>query len=120
MHNEAVVKGLMTPEQEQRIWKSLQDGEFFIPPLVGLPEERFASETEDDHPYFEFQNVSHTNKPAACDMDVEELVKAFEKYAENWETVAAIGINASTVPQIPAPKFGFEREVSVRYTCKRL
>lgn len=120
MHNEVVVEGLMTPEQEQRIWNSLQDREYFIPHLVGLPEERFASETEDDHPYFELQSLSPTNIPASCDMDVEELVKAFENYAKNWETVAAIGENVSTVPHIPAPKIGFEREVSVRYTCKRL
>lgn len=88
MHNEAVVKGLMTPEQEQRILNSLQDGEYFIPHLVGLPEERFATETEDDHPYFEYQSVSHTDAPSSCDMDVEELVKAFEKYIETWEEVS--------------------------------
>lgn len=93
VHNEAVVKGLMTQEQEQRILNSLLDGEYFIPHLVGLPEERFATVTEDDHPYFEYQSLSPTNAPASCDMDVEELVKAFEKYAKNWEIAAAIGEN---------------------------
>lgn len=90
VHNEAVVKGLMTPEQEQRIWETLQDGEYFIPHLVGLPEERFATETEDDHPYFEYRSLSPTNAPASCDMDVEGLVKAFEKYALSWEKYAAL------------------------------
>ena len=90
VHNEAVVKGLMTQEQEQRILNSLQDGEYFIPHLVGLPEERFATETEDDHPYFEYRSLSPTNAPASCDMDVEELVSAFEKYASSWEMYAVL------------------------------
>ena len=85
VHNEAVVKGVTTPEQEQRILKSLQDGEFFIPRLVGLPEERFGTETEDDHPYFELKSISPTNTPVSCDLDIEEMVKAFEKCAKNWE-----------------------------------
>ena len=80
-HNEAVVKGLMTPEQEELIWKSLQGGEYFIPHLVGLPEVRFEEETEDDHPYFELQSLSPTNAPVTCDMDIEKLVNAFEMYA---------------------------------------
>lgn len=80
----------MTQEQEQRILNSLQDGEYFIPHLVGLPEERFATETEDDHPYFEYRSLSPTNAPASCDMDVEGLVKAFEKYALSWEKYAAL------------------------------
>lgn len=85
VHNEAVVKGVTTLEQERRILKSLQDGEFFIPHLVGLPEERFGTETEDDHPYFEFKSISPTNTPVSCDLDIEEMVKAFEKCAKNWE-----------------------------------
>lgn len=80
-HNEAIVKGLMTPEQEERIWKSLQVGEYFIPHLVGLPEVRFEKETEDDHPYFELQSLSPTNAPVTCDIDIERLVNAFEIYA---------------------------------------
>ena len=90
VHNEAVVKGLITQEQEQRILNSLQEGEYFIPHLVGLPEKRFATETEDDHPFFEYQSVSHTNKPISCDRDVEELVKAFENCAINMKKPAAI------------------------------
>lgn len=65
--------------------KSLQDGEFFIPHLVGLPEERFGTETEDDHPYFELKSISPTNTPVSCYLDIEEIVKAFEKCAKNWE-----------------------------------
>lgn len=86
VHNTAILKGLMTPEQEQRIWNSLQDGEYFIPHLVGLPEERFAHETEDDYPYFEFQSTTHTNVPVSCDMSIEEMVKSFELHAKDWNS----------------------------------
>ena len=49
--NEQVLKGTITDDQIRIICGCLLDGEFFIPFKVGLPEDRFASWTVDDHEF---------------------------------------------------------------------
>ncbi len=60
-YNEAVVKGEFESEDLKTVFKSLRDGEFFIPEQVGLPLERTSDEiTEDDHCYAELNEDSIT------------------------------------------------------------
>lgn len=54
VRHEVVFAGQMSEEEKMRIIASLDDGEYFIPGPLGLNDERFGSETEADHPFFEF------------------------------------------------------------------
>lgn len=85
--NEVIVKGEITADQMQQILKSLQDGEYFVPEMVGLPAERFGSFTEDDHVFFELDQMGFdiTDREATVDMTVEDLAKAFVEHTNDWE-----------------------------------
>ena len=84
VYNQAVIPGVLSDDEKQRIWKSLQAGEWFIPQLVGLPAKQYHG-TEDDHPYFELQSIEETLDPVDTDISGTNLVTAFEKYANMWE-----------------------------------
>ena len=87
IQNVAVVKGLMSGEQQQQILNCLIDGENFIPRMVGLPEQRFGTWTDDDVDWFEFQTGSfeYTCEDPTVDMTVDELVCRFENAKKrNW------------------------------------
>lgn len=86
--NHAVVKGEITDTQIKEIMDCLDGGEYFIPSQVGLPEEKFSTETEDDHPWFELQSdgFTITDKPATETLiTVEELVQNFLDAKGNWK-----------------------------------
>ena len=84
VYNQTVIPGVLSDDEKQRIWKSLQAGEWFIPQLVGLPAKQYHG-TEDDHPYFELQSIEETLDPVDTDISETNLVTAFEKYANMWE-----------------------------------
>ena len=42
-------------EQEQRIIACLDEKEYFVPSRVGMPERKFDTETDSDHPWFEWE-----------------------------------------------------------------
>ena len=58
----------------------MDEGEYFIPHLVGLPEKRFDTfDPQVDHPYFELSEDSfeETMEPATVEVKADELVSAF-------------------------------------------
>lgn len=85
--NQVIVPGRYTEEQIQSIIDCLQDGEYFIPSKVGFPEERFEDVTEDDHLWFELQEVDFEDSDQKPQMGIspEEMVRIFEKAKDHWE-----------------------------------
>ncbi len=88
--NSCVIDGLLTPEQMTQIKACCQEGVYFIPSEVGLPEERFASYTEDDHPFFELLGFEDTSKYADVSLDPEELALAFERCKGQWDALGVV------------------------------
>ena len=89
VYNQVIIPGSLSDTQKQRIWSSLQEDEYFIPQLLGLPEECYRG-TEDDHPYFELQSIEDTKEQPTINTNGEELVKKFEKYKDLWGTFAVM------------------------------
>ncbi len=92
-HNEVVVPGTFTQEQIESIIASLNEGEYFIPVQVGLPEERFERITEDDHCWFELSRdgFEETNAEASVDMTPDEVVAKFLEAKGNWDDSKEFG-----------------------------
>lgn len=90
--NCCVIDGILTTAQQQEIIDCLEDGEYFIPRLVGLPEKKFEEETEADHPYFEMNMCAFSLTPldATVDITAEELVERFRRCKNKWEIGADI------------------------------
>lgn len=90
--NECVIEGEITEEQKKIILNSLYDGELFVPNVVGMPEERFGSLTEDDHAFFELceNDFSPTERNANVPVTAGELASRFAEAAANnmWEKAA--------------------------------
>ncbi len=86
VHNEAIIRGELSAQQIDVIMGCLNDGEYFIPSQVELPEERFGSFTEDDHCWFELTRggFSSVKEDATVDISADELVKRFMKAKNNW------------------------------------
>lgn len=66
----------------------LFDGEWFIPNVVGLDEERpFEYDPEIDHPFWELGECSFEEvaQRPTVDISPEALVKAFEDNKDTWE-----------------------------------
>lgn len=87
VNNECVIRGEMTEEQEKRIIESLDEEVYFVPACVGMPEEKFGSETEADHPWFEWCGIEPTSRKPTLDIDAEELTARFEKAGNGWHEV---------------------------------
>lgn len=87
VRNECVIRGEMTAEQEKRIIDSLDEETYFVPTCVGMPEEKFGSETEADHPWFEWCGTEPTERKPTLDIDAEELTTRFEKVGNGWQEV---------------------------------
>lgn len=86
--NMAILSGSMSGEQQRMILDCLDEGEYFIPHLVRLPEIRFDSYSmEDDHPWFELHKgaFSETAEPPTVSASAEELVKAFQARKDCWQ-----------------------------------
>lgn len=93
-----IIEGRITPEQIDRIKKSLIDGEYFDPAQVGLRVLRFsdhgcADDPEIDGPLHEWlmETEEYTSKAPSINMTVEELVKRFEQaHASAWDGLDGI------------------------------
>lgn len=85
-HNEAIIKGELSAQQIDVIMGCLNEGEYFIPSQVGLPEERFGSFTEDDHCWFELSKdgFSPIKEKATVDITADEFVQKFMKAKDKW------------------------------------
>ena len=82
-HNIQILSGLCLPEYEARIRATLKDGEYFIPSVVGLPEDKYSG-SDADHDFFEFCGIKETNAPASLSLTIEEVVKRMES-VKDWE-----------------------------------
>jgi len=87
VQNECVILGEMTGEQEQRIIACLDEEEYFVPSRVGMPERKFDTETDSDHPWFEWERIEETGQKPTLEITAEELVKRFEEASKGWESV---------------------------------
>lgn len=84
MRHEVVIAGSMSEEQEKAIEDSLDEGVYFIPSQVGLPDDRFGSVTEADHPWFEWVGVEPTADRPTLHVTAEELTAKFVDAANGW------------------------------------
>lgn len=85
VYNECVIQGEMTEEQEQRIIACLDEGEYFVPSCVGMPEKKFDTETEADGPWFEWRGFELTEHEPTLEIGANELVARFEKASNGWQ-----------------------------------
>ena len=92
--NMAIINGLLSQEDIQEIVSCLYDGDWFIPSLVGLPENRFEKWTVDDHPWFELTDYGFepTDEPATVTITSAELLDNFRKLKDHWDEE---GVNIS-------------------------
>lgn len=83
--NSCIIQGTLTEEQKRTILSSLDDGEYFIPHAVGMPEKKFDTETADDHPFFELtaNDFEETDEKPTLDITGEELSERFAAAAVN-------------------------------------
>lgn len=92
--NCAVIPGEISNEQVKEILDCLDDGEYFIPHLVGLPEKKFDDfDPEVDHGFFELGPYSfeETDEVPTVLVTPQELVEAFQAQKGNWvDAVAGI------------------------------
>jgi len=89
--NDCIIPGVLTKEQQAMILGCLDEGEYFIPSLVGLPEKTFTDlgysyDEQADHPWFELGEASfeRTTAPATVKITPEELVSAFCQRKDHW------------------------------------
>ncbi len=90
VQNVCVIPGVVTREQIQEIIECLDDGEYFIPHLVGLPERKFDTyDTQDDHPFFELSEdgFEPTKETATLELTPAELVEAFRQHKDKWHYI---------------------------------
>jgi len=87
VHNECVVSGTLTEDQIETILDCLDEGEYFIPGRVGLPENKFDETTEADHDFFELGQYSfeQTKETPTAFVTAELLVELFKKCKDNWQ-----------------------------------
>lgn len=89
MHNECIIRGPVTDEQINIIMASLDEGEYFIPSVVGMPELRFSGLNNDDHPWFELDRMGFSTAMCEPTMDITgaELAQRFADAARNnkWQ-----------------------------------
>jgi len=84
--NSAVVQGEITKDEKQTILDSLQDGVYFYPAQVGLPEERLPGEYDDDPDWFEFceENFELTSAAPTVWLTTKELAENFFAASIEW------------------------------------
>lgn len=94
--NAAVVEGTLTEEQKGKIYDCLEDGESFVPHLVGLPEKTFVDlgysyDEQDDTPYFELGegNITDVHTDADTSLTAQELYENFLRAKDNWAAMLA-------------------------------
>ena len=84
---EYVNNGILSKEQQETILSCLEDGEDFIPQLVGMPERRFEEwDEEEDHSFFEMNADSFETTTECCDISStpQELVDQFLARKNHW------------------------------------
>lgn len=90
VHNSCVISGELTQDQIDTIISTLDEGEYFIPHFVGLPEKKFDSyDPQSDHPFFELSSDSFEATEAAptLTLTATELVDAFIRQKSKWHCI---------------------------------
>lgn len=82
-----VIAGTLSDEQIREMMSLLYDGDWFIPEQVGLPANRFADFTQDDHPWCEIcaEDFSLTDAQPTESMTANELYENFVKLGGCWD-----------------------------------
>lgn len=99
-----VLSGRMTGSLLERIISSLNEGQYFIPRAVGLPENRPEPMTSADHPYFELTKADFqpSSDATTVDMTCEELTGRFDTMRDKWDEYAKAHPLRSTEETIKA------------------
>lgn len=89
--NECIIQGTLTDKQKKQILDARHEGEWFIPGAVGLPEKRFYTWTEADHPWFELWDDAfrETAQAATIDISGDKLTEAFLLCKGRWGVLEA-------------------------------
>ena len=89
--NTAVVAGEISEDDRLYIFDNcLDDGEYFIPSKVGLPEKTFVDlgykyDAEADHPYFELESMELTDEHPTVNVTAEQVVERSKAFSDgNW------------------------------------
>lgn len=91
--NKIIVPGRYTNEQINEIISSLSEGQWFIPSMIGFPEEKIDDkETDADHPWFELEtsDFEPSNEKPDIDKSPEEIVALFKSTKGHWEEGALL------------------------------
>lgn len=85
--NFAVIEGEMTQREQRTILNTLSEEEYFIPRQVGLPEKRFDTWTEDDHPWFELEPgfAAPCASAPTVQLTCAQLVANFVTAKDHWD-----------------------------------
>lgn len=116
-HNNMVVDGKLNADEKAEIFCCLNDGEYFIPSQVGLPEKRIDDNfTDADHPWFELRCIEDTEAPTTVPgLTAQDLLTAFRAAQGNWDesrfydSVRAARIN--DICRQAVDTFGTERQI---------
>lgn len=104
MRHEVVIAGSMSEEQEKAIEDSLDEGVYFIPSQVGLPDDRFGSVTAADHPWFEWVGVEPTADRPTLHVTAEELTAKFVDATNRMDGVRGRASGRSAPVQRDSPR----------------
>lgn len=85
LYSEAILPGILTDEEMNEITDCLDEGSYFLPGQVGLPDDNRYSGTEDDHPWFELEDISSTSQNPTTELTAKELLKNFRDAKDNWK-----------------------------------
>lgn len=92
-HEEVVVEGVIGEWERGQIFKRLYDGEFFIPPAVGLDslQGRMSSPDDElDHPWHILESIKETDEPQDkyYPTAAEFATRMLSLTREDWERAA--------------------------------
>lgn len=116
-YNECIIYGPITEEQKAAILNSLHEGQYFVPGVVDMPEERFGSISEDDDVWFELGEYSfeETCQAPTLHITADELVVRFQDAAKygKWDA-AAEAFNRTYFPDNAGPIVTAEKYAKLR------
>lgn len=120
--NECVIPGAVTPEQQAAILGCLDEGEYFIPHLVGFPEVKGGADNSDpDHQWFEMfaSAFESTHEKPSIFVSASELVDRFSMCNGNWRELYALsmpGPDKFSVPSVSQVYHEGQNKKPVKYS----
>lgn len=102
IRSDEVVAGLLTEAEREEIIACCDSGVYFIASQVSLPENRFERWTEDDHPWFEFDDgvasFESTDAEPTLSITAAELLEKFRAAEGNWDDSITSSLTSATPP----------------------